>query len=112
VKRRRGTESSDTGEDMVSPVPGWAHLDGKVSSVHVISQEQVPGIRRVPTDFEQLHQVVLSFHIVKNWKTSQDIRGDSKSLERERQRNVYSMREGTDVLTVNISADGDRRIYF
>jgi hypothetical protein len=22
------------------------------------------------------------------------------------------MREGTDVLTVNISADGDRRIYF
>ena len=39
-----------------------AHLDRKVSSVHVISQEQVPGIRRVPTDFEQLHQVVLSSH--------------------------------------------------
>jgi hypothetical protein len=97
---------------MVSPVPGWAHLDGKVSSVHVISQEQVPGIRGVPTDFEQLHQVVLSFHRITNSKSNQDIRGDSKLLGREKQRNVYSMEEGTDVLTVNISADGDRRIYF
>lgn len=35
------------------------YLDGEVTSVDVISQEEVPGVGRVASNFKQLHQVEL-----------------------------------------------------
>jgi hypothetical protein len=37
----------------------YADLDRKVSSIYVISQEEIAGIRWVATDFKQLHEVEL-----------------------------------------------------
>lgn len=36
-----------------------AYLDGEVSTIDIITQEQIPGIGRVSSDLEQLHQIVL-----------------------------------------------------
>lgn len=42
--------------------PKGPHLDGKVPSVNVVSQEKVPRICRVATDFKELHEVELHVH--------------------------------------------------
>lgn len=39
-----------------------SHLDGKVPSVNVVSQEKVPRICWVATDFKELHEVELHVH--------------------------------------------------
>lgn len=36
-----------------------AHLDGKVSTVDVVSQEQVASVCWIPADFKQFHQIIL-----------------------------------------------------
>jgi hypothetical protein len=42
------------------PIIFRAHLDTKVASVNVISQEEIPCGGRVTTDLEEFHQVVLA----------------------------------------------------
>ena len=35
------------------------HLDAKVTSVDIVTEEQVSRISRASTDFEELHEVIL-----------------------------------------------------
>lgn len=71
------------------------HFDRKVSSVHVISQEEIPSVGRVAADFKQLHQVELSGVKGENRKRGS---GFVQSGKRKEIRATY-------VLTMNISAD-------
>lgn len=38
---------------------GVAYLDTEVTTVNVVAQEQVSGLRRVSADLEELHQIVV-----------------------------------------------------
>lgn len=45
---------------MSSPELVWgADFDAEVSTIHVVSQEQIARLRWVATNFEQLHEIVV-----------------------------------------------------
>jgi hypothetical protein len=37
----------------------WVYLNAKITTINVVSEEEVAGLGRITTDFEQLHQIVV-----------------------------------------------------
>lgn len=81
------------------------HLDGEVTSVDIVSEEEVPRIGRVAADFEELHQIKLR-PAEKRWEISAVLPSTpsrilvAESLGRGRR---------THILTVDVAADWWKR---